>query len=149
MKKLTVTMLLLVLLFPVMSLAQGVDGIWVVAKHDGETWYAEKSEILGKTQEFEKGFSEGVFFQCNYAGLSMTYTKYTAEEFLKNREFELFKKLRVLGSYSSRVFVHRITCNGKRKNDRKVLYPFVTITPNWSKAFYLYEGGVFTLEYRK
>ena len=46
------------------------------------------------------------------------------------------------------VFVHRITCNGKKIADRKVLYPFITVDGS-DKAFYVYEGAIIILKFEK
>ena len=48
----------------------------------------------------------------------------------------------------TKVFVHRITCNGKKVVDRKVLYPFITVD-GFNKAFYVYEGAIITLKFDK
>ena len=61
----------------------------------GEAWFADTKNIIGKTQDFYKGWSKGVFYSCNYAGQSATYNSYTPGEFLKNEEFSLFKKFKV------------------------------------------------------
>ena len=75
-------------------------------------------------------------------------------EFLGNKEFELanqdnaFSKVFAehgLLSDDTKVFVHRITCNGKKVSDRKVLYPFITLDGS-NKAFYVYEGAIIKLE---
>jgi hypothetical protein len=129
------------------SYSQGVGGKWTVTEHSGEYWYISPNDVVGKTQYFFKGMSEGVFLNCDYDGQSYTYTTYDKDEFLGNKEFELFKKLKVLEIYDGKVFVHRITCGGLKTGRRQVLYPFVTIKPDWTRAFYLFEGGIFTLKY--
>ena len=48
---------------------------------------------------------------------------------------------------NTQVFVHRITCKGKKVVDRKVFYPFVTLD-NTNKGFYVYEGAIITLEFK-
>ena len=47
---------------------------------------------------------------------------------------------------NTEVFVHRITCNGSKVSDRKVLYPFITVDGS-NKAFYVYEGAIITLTF--
>ena len=117
---------------------------WKVSSFVGETWFSKPEDIIGKYQEFFKGWAEGVFYSCNYAGQSVTYNSYSPSEFLGNKEFSLFGETHVeLNQH--KVYVHRITCNGKNGNDRKVLYPFVT-QENSRKAYYLFEGAIFTLE---
>ena len=44
------------------------------------------------------------------------------------------------------IFVHRITCNGKKGFDRKVMYPFITQN-NSKKGYYVFEGAIYILEY--
>ena len=48
----------------------------------------------------------------------------------------------------TKVFVHRITCNGKKVVDRKVFYPFVTLDGS-NKGFYVYEGAIITLKFKQ
>ena len=128
-----------------LSFANFIATKWKVLSYVGETWFSKPEDIIGKYQEFFKGWAEGVFYSCNYAGQSMTYNSYSPSEFLGNKEFSLFGETHVeLNQY--KVYVHRITCNGKNGNDRKVLYPFVT-QENSRKAYYLFEGAIFTLEY--
>ena len=130
------------------SNAQGVDGSWVVTDHAGEAWSANIEEIIGKTQIFDRGWAEGVFFECDFGGRSSVYTSYRIDEFLANKEFILFKELGFLNKYDGEIFVHRITCDGKKQKNRQVLYPFVSIKPDWTKSFYLYEGGIYSLSYQ-
>ena len=49
---------------------------------------------------------------------------------------------------NTKVFVHRITCNGRKVTDRKVLYPFITVDGS-NKAFYVYEGAIITLKFEE
>ena len=130
--------------FPNFSFAQFVDTKWKVISHVGETWFSKPEEIIGKYQEFYKGWAEGVFYSCDYAGQSMTYNKYTPKEFLNNKEFSLFEETKIMLSEDD-IFVHRITCNGKKGFDRKIIYPFVT-QDNSNKAYYLFEGAIFILK---
>ena len=111
----------------------------------GEAWFADTKNIIGKTQDFYKGWSKGVFYSCDYAGQSATYNSYTPDEFLKNKEFSLFKKFKV-NFIDEEIFVHRITCNGKKGFDRKVMYPFITQN-NSKKGYYVFEGAIYILEY--
>ena len=137
------------------SHAQYIDTKWTVTGYFGELWYAEEEDIIGKHQEFFKGFSDGVFYSCDYAGQSSTYNSYIIKEFLENREFEIvnqdnaFYKVFAKNDLvieDTKVFVHRITCNGKKVVDRKVFYPFVTVDGS-NKGFYVYEGAIITLKF--
>lgn len=127
--------------------ADFIDTNWSVVSWTGEAWYVNAQAIIGKSQIFNKGEAHGVFFECDFKGQSSTYTTYdTVDDFLKNPEFELFepaeKDLRLSGP---KVFVHRITCEGDGSpNFRRVLYPFIT-TEKRHSAYYLFEGGYFTL----
>ena len=74
--------------------------------------------------------------------------KYRKEFQIVNQE-RAFSKVFVengLVGESTKVFVHRITCNGKKTVDRKVLYPFITVDGS-NKAFYVYEGAIITLKF--
>ena len=116
---------------------------------------AKEEDIIGKQQEFFKGWSDGIFYSCNYGGQSATYNSYTIREFLDNREFFLVNQEKAfadvfadngLTDKNTEVFVHRITCNGKTVSERKVMYPFVTVEGS-NKGFYVYEGAVIIFEY--
>ena len=144
----------LIIAFPSLVSAQYIDTKWTVTGYFGEFWFAEEANIFGKQQEISKGWADGVFYSCDYAGQSATYKTYTMTEFLRNKEFELvnqgnaFSKVFAehgLMSDDTKVFVHRITCNGKKVSDRKVLYPFITVDGS-NKAFYVYEGAIIKLE---
>ena len=69
--------------------AQYIDTKWTVTGYFGELWFAEEEEILDKYQEFYKGWADGVFYSCDYAGQSATYNTHTIKEFLGNKEFGL------------------------------------------------------------
>ena len=125
--------------------AQYIDTKWKVMDFLGEAWFADTKNIIGKTQDFYKGWSKGVFYSCDYAGQSATYNSYTPDEFLKNKEFSLFKKFKV-DFIDEEIFVHRITCNGNKGFDRKVMYPFITQN-NSKKGYYVFEGAIYILEY--
>jgi hypothetical protein len=128
--------------------AQTVDARWIVTKFAGEAWFAKPKSLIGKSQDIRKGYAQGVFFSCDFEGQSMTYHSYDMAEFLANKEFDVFAKLRSeLGFKGKTVFVHRITCNGKTAKTRRVLYPFVTVEPG-KKAYYLYEGAIYQLKRR-
>ena len=135
------------LLSPGLARADFIDTTWTVIGWTGEVWYANTQNIVGKSQAFFKGEASGTFYSCDFAGQSSTYTTYaTVDAFLANPEFELFKPaekdLRLSGP---KVFVHRITCDGDgNPAKRRVLYPFVT-TEKRHSAYYLYEGGYFSL----
>ena len=62
----------------------------------GEAWFADTKNIIGKTQDFYKGWSKGVFYSCDYAGQSAIYNSYTPDKCLKNKEFSLFKNLKLI-----------------------------------------------------
>ena len=119
----------------------------------GELWFAKKENIIGKYQEFNRGWADGVFYSCDFAGQSETYNTYTLSAFLANKEFKLtanpdalhvvLKKIGINDEVKN-VYFNRITCNGKNTVDRKVLYPFVTFD-SLNKALYLYEGAIFIL----
>ena len=145
------------LISPSILSAQYIDTKWTVTEYFGELWYAEEEDILGKHQEFFKGFADGVFYSCNYAGQSATYQSYTIKDFLENREFELVNQHKAFSKVfakhgliteDAKVFVHLITCNGKKVIDRKVMYPFITIDGS-NKGFYIYEGAIITLEFNE
>ena len=125
-----------------------LDGVWTVTGFSGELWYAEEKDIINKNQQFFKGSAEGVFYSCDYGGQSYTHNSYTIKEFLKNKEFKDLSKVFAENNFSNNkteVFVHRITCNGKKISDRRVMYPFVTVCDS-DKGFYIYEGAIITLE---
>ena len=123
----------LMLHFPFILNAQYIDTKWTVTGYFGDLWYAEEKNILGKKQEFFKGWANGIFYSCDYAGQSATYNSYSIKEFLENKEFKLvnqdnaFSKVFAQNGLTyekSKVFVHRITCNVKKVSDRKIFYPF-------------------------
>ena len=143
------------LIFPSILNAQYIDTKWTVTGYFGELWFAEEEDILGKHQQFFKGWADGIFYSCNYAGQSATYNAHSIKEFIENKEFELVNQDRAFSKVfkenglvdeNTKVFVHRITCNGKKVVDRKVLYPFITVDGS-NKAFYVYEGAIITLKF--
>ena len=147
----------MLLTFPSITSAQFLDAKWTVTEYFGELWYAEEEDIIGKQQQFFEGWADGVFYSCDYAGQSSTYNAYTIKEFLNNKEFELINQDRAFSQVfaknglidkNTKVFVHRITCNGRKVVDRKVLYPFITVNGS-KKAFYVYEGAIITLKLRE
>jgi hypothetical protein len=126
--------------------ADFIDTRWSVVGFTGEAWYINTQSVIGQSQTFNRGFSEGAFYNCDYAGQSSTYTRYENDAFFANPEFELFLPLREEMTLSSEsLFVHRITCEGGgNPAQRRVMYPFVTNEARKS-AWYLFEGGVFSL----
>jgi hypothetical protein len=126
--------------------ADSIDGRWAIVGFNGEAWFVEASSLIGQSQEFAGGFATGPLYFCDFAGQSMTYTTYENEAFFANPEFAKFAAEREgMTLSSSRLFVHRITCDGGNDaTQRRVMYPFVTNEARAS-AWYLYEGGVFTL----
>ena len=147
MRKNLLKLFFLLIFFTTTSYANFIDTKWKVSNVVGETWFSKSENIIGKYQEFYKGFSEGVFYSCDYAGQSATYNVYNLKEFLSNKEFNLFKKFSYeLNLIDTKTYVHRITCNGNNNNTRKVFYPFVTQEGS-NKGYYLFEGAIFVLEY--
>ena len=137
--------LLVLFIFPTISHSNFYDGIWKVTDVVGESWLSLNKRHIGKTQEFYKGYADGVFFTCNYKGLVTTSDSYTRSEFLNKIEFKLFKKHRAeLGfEEEGEVAVTRQTCTGNYFN--KEMYPIVTFT-DWNKAFHLKNGVIFVME---
>ena len=147
MRKNLLKLFFLLIFFTTTSYANFIDTKWKVSNVVGETWFSKSENIIGKHQEFYKGFSEGVFYSCDYAGQSATYNVYNFKEFLSNKEFNLFKKFSYeLNLIDTKTYVHRITCNGNNNNTRKVFYPFVTQEGS-NTGYYLFEGAIFVLEY--
>jgi hypothetical protein len=126
--------------------ADFIDTRWSVVDFTGEVWFIKPQSVIGQSQTFNRGYAEGVFYNCDYAGQSSPYTRYDNESFFINSEFELFLPLREEMTLSSEsLFVHRITCEGDgNPANRRVMYPFVTNEARKS-AWYLFEGGVFSL----
>ena len=134
-----------------------VETTWIVDSFVGDPIFADPKKILGQRQMFYKGMAKGIFYSCDYAGQTMTYNTYSFDEFLKNKEFDLFAKykdqlfkIKNQAVTPSEVFVHRITCNGKDDHTkRQVLYPFFTLgdSEKWKKAFYLFEEAIYILKY--
>lgn len=149
--------LFFVTILPTVSFANFIDTKWTVTDYFGELWFAEEQDIIGKQQEFYKGWAEGAFYSCDYAGQSKTYNTYKLDDFLANKEFDLFKNENVFSkvfSVDDKIngdtffFVHRITCNGLKVSDRNVMYPFVTVDGT-NKGFYIYEGAIIILQYNE
>lgn len=126
--------------------ADFIDTRWSVVGFTGEAWFINSQGVIGQSQTFNRGYAEGVFYNCDYAGQSSTYTRYDNDAFFANPEFELFLPLREEMTLSSdALFVHRITCEGDGNLvQRRVMYPLVTNEARKS-AWYLFEGGVFSL----
>jgi len=126
--------------------ADFIDTRWSVVGFSGEAWFINPQSVIGQSQTFNRGYAEGVFYNCDYAGQSSSYTRYDNDAFFANPEFELFLPLREEMTLSSEaLFVHRITCEGGgNPAKRRVMYPFVTNEARKS-AWYLFEGGVFSL----
>ena len=118
--------------------ANFLDTVWKVAEFKGEAWYLSPADYLGQSQEFYKGFAEGIFFSCDGGGLSKTYTEYAKADFLNNPEFS--KYFKDIEFDDDVIYVHRLSC----EKSRNILYPFVT-TGKRQRAYYLFEGGVFLL----
>ncbi len=111
----------------------------------GESWFSLSKRHIGKTQEFYKGYADGVFFTCNYKGLETTRNSFTLNEFLNKKEFKIFKKHKAeLGlKEEGKVAVTRQMCTGNSFN--KEMYPIVTFT-DWNKAYHLKNGVIFVME---
>ena len=143
------------LVFPSILHANFIDTKWTVTGYLGELRFAEEEDILGKQQDFFKGWADGIFYSRNYGGQSATYNSYSVREFLNNRDFFLVNQEKAvtnvfaangLADKNTEVFVHRITCNGKTVSERRVMYPFVTVEGS-NKGFYVYEGAIIIFEY--
>ena len=127
------------LLYSPSARANFLDTVWKVTAFKGEAWYLSPADYQGQTQEFYKGFAEGIFFTCDGGGLSKTYTEYSRDDFLKNPEFSRY--FNEIEFDDDVIYVHRLSC----EKNRSVLYPFIT-TGKRQQAFYLFEGGVFVLQ---
>ena len=118
--------------FPSILNAQYIDTKWTVTGYFGELWFAEEEDILGKQQQFFKGWADGIFYSCNYAGQSATYNAHSIKEFIENKEFELVNQDRAFSKVfkenglvdeNTKVFVHRITCNEKKLSTGRCYIP--------------------------
>jgi hypothetical protein len=136
----------LALVFATAAKADFIDTTWSVVGFSGEPWFVSTTDVIGRSQTFNRGFAEGVFFNCDFAGMSSTYTTYEPDDFFANPEFVLFEAVEDgMRLSTSKIYVHRITCEGNGDHlHRQVLYPFVTNDARKS-AWYLFEGGVFSL----
>jgi len=136
----------MVVAFASMAKADFIDTTWSVVGFSGEPWFVSTSDVIGRLQTFNRGAAEGVFFNCDFAGMSSTYSTYEPNDFFANPEFALFKaKEAGMRLSTNKIFVHRVTCEGNgNPRLRQVLYPFVTNEARKS-AWYLFEGGVFSL----
>lgn len=125
--------------------ADFLDTTWTVTQFDGEAWFVEPEKVIGQTQTFEGGYAEGAFYTCDFNGQSSIYTTYENEAFFENPEFVKFAPLwDDMMAGSQRLFVHRVTCNGNDLVKPSVFYPVVT-NETRRRAWYLYEGGVFSM----
>lgn len=125
--------------------ADFVETTWTVEGFTGKAWFVDPDKVIGQTQMFDGGYAEGIFYECGFNGQSKTYTTYDNEDFFENPEFEKFIPLKAeMEAESDTLFVHRVTCNGSELVLPRVLYPFLT-NETRQRAWYLYEGGVFTL----
>lgn len=68
---------------PGISRANFLDTIWKITEFKGEAWYLAPEAYMGQSQEFYKGFAEGIFFNCDGGGLSKTYIEYSREGFFE------------------------------------------------------------------
>ena len=78
------------MLFP--AKADMIDVTWYVDSFVGDPVFADPKKILGQRQMFYKGIAEGIFYSCDYGGQVKTYNTYSLDEFLTNKEFDLFAK---------------------------------------------------------
>ena len=148
---------LILLTYSMPAKANYVDVTWIVDSFVGDPTFADPDKILGRRQMFYRGSADGVFYSCDYAGQTKTYNTYSYKKFLKNEEFDLFAKykdqlfkINNKKAVPSKVYVHRITCNGKDDpKNRRVLYPFVTLDhqEKWKRAFFLFEEAIYILKY--
>ena len=76
-------LILIVALFftPYNAFSDFIDAKWKVVSFSGEAWFADPQLTLGKTQEFNRGYAEGVFYSCNFAGQSATYNVYAQKSY--------------------------------------------------------------------
>jgi hypothetical protein len=135
-----------VALLPSIVAADYIETSWRIENFTGDAAFLDASDVIGQLQVFEGGFADGPLYQCDFAGQYMTYSTYETAAFLANPAFSAFEPVReAISRTSTKVFVHRISCNGGGDDvARKVLYPFVTVD-NVGVAWYPFEGGVFSL----
>ncbi len=126
--------------------ADFIDTTWTVTGFAGDASFIDPDGLIGQTQGFDAGFAEGAFFSCDFLGLTAAFNRYGNADFFDNPEFALFAPLRdMMTDESETIFVHRISCaGGGDARQRAQLYPFIT-NETRSRAWYLFEGGVFTL----
>ena len=60
----------LIFIIPSLLTAQYIDTNWTVIGYFGELWFAEEENILGKQQEFSKGWADGVFYSLSLIHIS-------------------------------------------------------------------------------
>ena len=101
------------LVFPSILYANFIDTKWTVTGYLGELWFAEEEDIIGKQQEFFKGWSDGIFYSCNYGGQSATYNSYTIREFLDNREFFLVNQEKAFANVFAALAASAVKCSNK------------------------------------
>ncbi len=131
---------------PSIVAADYIETSWRIQDFTGDAVFLDTSDVIGELQVFEGGFADGPLYQCDFAGQYMTYSTYDTAAFLANPAFSVFEPVSAaIASNSTKVFVHRVSCNGGGDDAaRKVLYPFVTVD-NVGFAWYPFEGGVFSL----
>lgn len=121
-----------------------LDGTWTV---EGYSFFpisamdADAADAyLGKEQYFEKGFTEGPFFACEFQGLSAGYDVRDVAEFMSDPENRVYAEAGLSGG---KLFEHHITCRETGAGLRM-------ITDEASKhAFIALDGVVFRLRYEE
>jgi len=142
MKKLFL-ILVLFLVWSGSAYANPVKTSWIVSKAIVDGVFLNSDEIVGKTQKFLKGKSEGIFYNCGFGeGQVSNYSTYTFEEFFNNKEFKIFLNNRDKLNFPSdkKIYVEKLTCS----DNKAVLYPFIQFEDS-NIAYYEFNLGIFEL----
>ena len=115
---------------------------WTISNVIEEGIFLKADEVIGKTQKFGRGNSEGFFFNCSKKQVS-NYTTYTSEEFFRNKEFKIFWKHKEKLNISSnkKIYVEKLSCG----DNKTVLYPFIQIEDS-DIAYYEFDLGIYELK---
>ena len=81
----------IVIAFALMAKADFTDTSWSVVGYSGEPWFVSTTDVIGRTQTFNRGSADGVFFNCDFSGMSSTHTTCDPDDFFSNPEFALLK----------------------------------------------------------
>ena len=141
MKKLLI--LVLCLLWSGSVYANPFKTSWIVSKAIVDGVFLNSDEIVGKTQKFLKGKSEGIFYNCGFGeGQVSNYSTYTFEEFFNNKEFKIFLNNKDKLNFPSdkKIYVEKLTC----ADNKAVLYPFIQFEDS-NIAYYEFDLGIFEL----